>query len=171
MPIRYLATRHLHFLLRAGAGDFKTWGIEFACKALKDPEPRVVRAIIAVLDEASDDEEMLAAFISRRPEVLLTDHPGKFLVYRFLSNDKGFEYLNQTDFIERELKVWAEEEHINYARDIEHRMAEAIFSDSYKQQTDSSLEGGVVNLPPHLFGELAKTPMGFAILKGTRVWC
>ncbi len=32
MPIRYLATRHLHFLLRAGAGDFKTWGIEFACK-------------------------------------------------------------------------------------------------------------------------------------------
>lgn len=44
------------------------------------------------------------------------DHPGKFLAYRFLSTERGFEYLNQTDFIQRELALWAESESENYVR-------------------------------------------------------
>lgn len=40
-----------------------------------------------------------------------------------------------------------------------------MFSDSYKQ-TETQVEGGVVNVMPHLYGELAKTEQGFALLKG-----
>ncbi len=134
-------------------------------QALRDPEPRIVRAVVAVLDEASDDEEMLNAFISRKPEMLLDkDHPGKFLAYRFLSTERGFEYLNQTDFIQRELALWAESESENYVKDVEDKLLETVFSDSYKQ-TETQVEGGVVNVMPHLYGELAKTEQGFELLK------
>ena len=171
MPIRYLATGHLNFLLRAGAGDVRTWGIEFACKVLKDPEPRIVRASVALLDEASDDEEMLLAFIGRKPDMLLdVDHPGKFLAYRFLSIKKGFEYLKLTDFIERELHLWAEGLDVEYVEEVESKMAETVSSDAYKQ-SDSNAEGGMVNLMPHLYGELAKTEMGFDILKEDEHFC
>lgn len=164
MPIRYLAARHLHFLLRAGAAEFQSWGIEFACKALKDPESRIVRAAVTVLDEASDDQEMLAAFIARKPDMLLENHPGKFLVYRFLSHPKGFEYLNQTSFIENELELWGTSELEAYSADVEQRLMEMTFSDVYKQ-TETVSEGGVVHIMPHLYGELAKSEAGFGILQ------
>lgn len=172
MPIRYLATRHLHFLLRAGAGEFRLWGIDFACKALKDPEPRIMRAVVALLDEASDDDDMLSAFISRRPEILLSDdHPGKFLLYRFLSKEKGYEFLNQSDFIERELALWGSSKYVDYVRELEERLGDAVFSDSYKQPTETSLESMQVNLPPHLYGELSKSALGFQILGQNETFC
>lgn len=37
-------------------------------------------------------------------------------------------------------------------------------SDIYKQKDSSAADGGVVNSTPHLYGELAKTEVGFSIL-------
>lgn len=71
---------------------------------------------------------MLSSFIGRRPDMLLeADHPGKFLLYRFLSDSKGFDYLNSTDFIERELAAWGEKEYISFTEDLEVRRTNCVF--------------------------------------------
>jgi rapamycin-insensitive companion of mTOR len=45
--VRFLATRHMRVLLRAGVANFSAWGIEFLVKQLSDTDSKVRHRTLA----------------------------------------------------------------------------------------------------------------------------
>jgi rapamycin-insensitive companion of mTOR len=102
--VRYLATRHMGILLRAGVQDFSEWGIDYLVKQvnfggknchshfflkLSDPDTKVTRSALAILDEACDEVENMDSLISKRPTVLLKlNQAGKDLWLRYIVTPK-----------------------------------------------------------------------------------
>jgi len=82
--VRYLATRHLGYLLRSGATSFPDWGIMFLVKQLSDEHLKVVLEALQVLDEACDDIECLESLIARKPNLMNLGKDGKVSIGRFL---------------------------------------------------------------------------------------
>eukprot|EP01102_Stenamoeba_stenopodia_P001967 TRINITY_DN11778_c0_g1_i1.p2 TRINITY_DN11778_c0_g1~~TRINITY_DN11778_c0_g1_i1.p2 ORF type:complete len:1167 (-),score=309.88 TRINITY_DN11778_c0_g1_i1:109-3609(-) len=162
--VRYLATRHLGYLLRSGATAFPDWGIMFLVKQLSDEHGKVVIEALQVLDEACDDIECLESLIARKPNLmnLGKEGKGKEIMIRFLSRNSGFQYLyNETNLIQIELQSWRETEYINYALNVEKNLQSALQT-TWKQKPNND---DAVYLPPHFYGELAQTTKGCEVLK------
>lgn len=77
-----------------------------------------------------------------------------------LSTEAGVEYLLEEGFVETELERWKEEEHINYVLMLEDALEVASAKDKIWREEDKQ----AVNIPPHFYGELAKTVLGGGIL-------
>ena len=82
--VRYLATRHMRVLLRAGVQDFSDWGIDFLVKQLNDVDAKVTSIALSVLDEACDEVECLDSLIAAKPQIVLRmSELGKCLWLRY----------------------------------------------------------------------------------------
>jgi hypothetical protein len=92
--MRYLATRHLQLLYRAGVNNFASWGVEFALQQIEDKERKVRQASFNLLFEISSNKECLSHLIGsqRGSYFLSTDEfkEAKHIIYRFLSLPEGF---------------------------------------------------------------------------------
>jgi len=110
-----------------------------------------------VLDEACDERDCLESLITKKPSLLQMGKAGKDLWLRFLSTENGFKYLSETDWITSELHNWKQAGNIAYVENLEAALDEA-FSSSVSSTTKR-----VVDIPPHLYGELTKTSMGCKI--------
>ncbi|KAL6050423.1 Peptidyl-prolyl cis-trans isomerase fkbp11 [Balamuthia mandrillaris] len=162
--VRYMATRHMRVLLRAGVANFSAWGIEFLVTQLADSNKRVKELALSILDEACDEDECLESLISKKPRSLLDmGAEGKSLVLRFLSREQGLQYLQETGFVASELELWRQTESQNYVMDIE-KALDHTFSDA-KRVVSQGQKKGVVNPPPHFYGELARTEPGCSVLR------
>ena len=95
--MRYLATRHLLLLYRAGVNNFASWGIEFALQQIEDKERKVRQASFNLLFETSSNKDCLFHLIaSQRGSYFLSTHEfkeAKHIIYRFLSLPEGFSSL------------------------------------------------------------------------------
>ncbi|ELR24886.1 cytosolic regulator of adenylate cyclase [Acanthamoeba castellanii str. Neff] len=150
--VRFLATRHMRVLLRAGVANFSAWGIEFL----------VIGMSLSVLDEAVDEEECLDCLISKQPASVLAaiGRPGRDLLLRLLSTEAGLEYLSrENDFISGALQYWKETGNLEYVTALDDALSEAFSAPGSEYLTKH------VIIPPHLYGELAKTAKGCGILK------
>lgn len=78
-----------------------------------------------------------------------------------LSTAAGVEYLLEEGFVEAELKRWKDEEHINYVLMLEEALEIASTKEKILREEDKE----AVNIPPHFYGELAKTVLGCEILE------
>lgn len=55
--VRFLATRHMRVLLRAGVANFSAWGIEFLVKQLSDPDHKAILSLLRLSPQCGSDEE------------------------------------------------------------------------------------------------------------------
>jgi len=163
--VRYLATKYMRFLLRSGVQDFSNWGIELLVQQLNDSDPKVSALSLNVLDEACDDYGCLEVLILLKPPLLKLGKAGKSLLLRFLSRPSGLSYLLHTNFVEQEEQLWMKEENANYVISVENAIAESLTPSVWRQKEAPDQGNSGVYLPPHFFGELAKTSEGCKILK------
>jgi len=166
--VRYLATKHLRVLLRAGVASYSTWGVTFLVKQLCDSDVKVAQVALNVLDEACDDEECLETLIQKRPNLLegSLGRQGRDLMFRFLSLPSGYNLLSETSFITDELNNWKKSEYITYMVSLEHQLQEAFSSTVWRSKSDTS--DNVVYLPPHFYGELTKTQQGGKVFRDAK---
>jgi len=161
--VRFLATRHLRVLLRAGVSGFADWVIKLLVKQLSDEDPKVVNEALSILDEACDDTECLESMIAKRPKLTDMGEKGKNLVIRFLSRSTGFAFLKEVNFVQAELNLWRQSGYIEYTCKLESLMAEMFSKTVWRTQKADGSEQAV-NPPPHFYGELACTEEGCAVL-------
>ncbi|EGG19480.1 cytosolic regulator of adenylyl cyclase [Cavenderia fasciculata] len=163
--VRYLATKYMRYLLRSGAHDFSNWGVELLVAQLNDPDTKVSQLALNVLDEACDDPNGLDSLIHLQPPLLKLGKNGKSLMLRFLSRKSGLDYLLGTSFVEQEEKLWLSGENANYVIQVEGAISEALTPLIWRQREAPDQGNNGVYLPPHFYGELAKTEEGCDILK------
>jgi len=155
--VRFYATRHMRVLLRAGVNDFSSWGVYFLVKQLGDEDNKVRRIATSILDEAVDEAPNLKSLIEKNPDLVPLGPPGLNLLLRFLSVDGGFNLLKSEGFLEQQMEEWKNGLNKEYGHKLESKMAE-VFTSSRLSTANSNKN--VINLPPHLYGELVKTKIG-----------
>eukprot|EP01105_Mastigella_eilhardi_P019169 TRINITY_DN4496_c1_g2_i2.p1 TRINITY_DN4496_c1_g2~~TRINITY_DN4496_c1_g2_i2.p1 ORF type:complete len:1042 (-),score=276.32 TRINITY_DN4496_c1_g2_i2:999-3974(-) len=170
-PARFRATKFLLGLLRLKIEDFHNWGVSLLIQQLEDTDrhQRVAREALGVLDEACEDEQCLAKSIELvdEPQHLLAF--GKFgrnIVLRFLSQESGLAKLDKNNFIENEMQHWFTVQNCAYIQSLEAKLWKDLSSNEWKEvrETDSTtMERDC--LPPHLYGQLAKTESGMERLR------
>jgi hypothetical protein len=77
-----------------------------------------------------------------------------------LSTDAGFEYLTQEGFLEPELARWKTLGYVDYVLELEGALEVASAKDKIWREEDKQ----AVDIPPHFYGELAKTLQGGELL-------
>jgi hypothetical protein len=173
--VRFLATRHMRVLLRSNTASFYQWGIDFLVKQLVlDTDAKVRALALAIVDEACDDISCMDSLIEQRGlERPLRDvlpelgKGGKELLMRMLSRPLGYKLLSDSNFIEKELQWWRETGNLQYVASLEESLERAFSATTWKKEAKADVGNGILFLPPHLFGELAKTELGSALLKSS----
>jgi rapamycin-insensitive companion of mTOR len=81
---------------------------------------------------------------------------------------KGFNYLNESSFIENEIGLWVSVKNASYLRELEIQLETAIVNEKWKQ-SKRSFDSESLFLTPHFLGELAKTEEGCKLLEKHKV--
>ena len=187
--IRYIATRHMRVLLRAGVSDFPNWGTDLLVTQLNDSDKDISATALKILVESCEDSDTLATLISKRPQLETLEGKGKDILLRFLSSPAGFGYLEQHSWIHSEMDHWHTKGNLEYVNSLEVALAKSLQSFLFsgvsgdeaqqasgkaRSTTMSGQAGGSASsgdesnvttvLRPHFYGELAKTPEGVALL-------
>ena len=188
---RLFATRHMRLLLRAGVADFHDWGIGFLTTQLSDPDERVVRAALSVIQECVEDEVCLESLVRLRPSLFkkmaVSRKEAMVILLKFLSVPSGLQFLQDLNWIEPQMKAWHDELHLKYALALEEKLLRAmnpclsrVYDDDDGMDdvgltvednlSDESFGAGAetrtrrVRLPVHFYGELAATENGCKLL-------
>ncbi|TKY87021.1 hypothetical protein EX895_003698 [Sporisorium graminicola] len=164
------------------------WTISLLLTQLYDPSVDVRQLATTVVEEACTSSHILEKVVSMRPTL---DHLGELghpLLLKFLSTSVGIRYLWQCEYIDREMDEWFNERNQRYVVEVEVMLAD--FFSIYRKSSANSTSAGVTNgapgtpsafvsppsartdcfskdgvVPPHFYGELAKTPEGGHILQ------
>ncbi|TLD37620.1 hypothetical protein E2P81_ATG04432 [Venturia nashicola] len=178
--VRMYATRLLRKYATkpiSDAGDSSTgtveWAIRLLVTQLYDPEIGVCEVAIKILEEACHQKHSLEYIVKCRPAL---DHLGEIgapLLLRFLSTSVGYNYLDELDYITREMDDWFLGRNDSYVAVIEASLARALadIPDKLVQPlntfADDSMpevqEYGMV--PPHFYRELTRTSEGCKLLE------
>ncbi|KAJ1021886.1 hypothetical protein NDA16_003648 [Ustilago loliicola] len=173
-----------------GSDTHSDWTISLLLTQLYDPSVDVRQLATKVVEEACASSHILEKVVSMRPTLDHLDDLGHPLLLKFLSTSVGIRYLWQGEYVDREMDEWFNERNQRYVVEVEVMLAE-FFSIYRKSPSNSSngrsastsngvsasasafappssigadpLHDGVV--PPHFYGELAKTPEGCQILQ------
>jgi hypothetical protein len=151
------------------------WAIQLLVTQLYDPEIEVCEVAIKILEEACKQKHSLEFIVKCRPAL---DHLGEIgapLLLRFLSTSVGYNYLDELDYITKEMDDWFLGRNDSYVAVIESSLARAladvpekppsqmlqysVFDDSTQPEIT---EYGVV--PPHFYRELTRTEEGCKLL-------
>jgi hypothetical protein len=166
--LRKYATRPMQST-EPGAGVAE-WAIKLLVTQLYDPEVEVCEVAIKILEEACNQTESLEFVVKCRPAL---DHLGEIgapLLLRFLSTSVGYHYLDELDYITREMDDWFLGRNDSYVALIEASMARAFAELTEKPQPQyphedvhEHTECGIV--PPHFYRELTRTKEGCKLLE------
>jgi hypothetical protein len=180
--IRIFATRVLRRYATRTTSDDRTveWAIRLLVTQLYDPEIEVCEIAIKILEESCKQIHSLEYIVKCRPAL---DHLGEIgapLLLRFLSTSVGYKYLDELDYITREMDDWFLGRNDSYVALIEASLARALAdipdktSNNTQQQTGGAsgfddtlppetLDYGMV--PPHFYRELTRTREGCELLE------
>jgi hypothetical protein len=152
------------------AGGVAEWAIKLLVTQLYDPEVEVCEVAIKILEEACNQTPSLEYVVKCRPAL---DHLGEIgapLLLRFLSTSVGYHYLDELDYITREMDDWFLGRNDSYVALIEGSMARAFAELTEKPQPQypheeipEHAEYGIV--PPHFYRELTRTKEGCKLLE------
>jgi rapamycin-insensitive companion of mTOR len=171
--LRKYATRPIADTGDASSGTVE-WAIRLLVTQLYDPEIDVSDVAIKILEEACAQKHSLEYIVKCRPAL---DHLGPIgapLLLRFLSTSVGYKYLDELDYITKEMDDWFLGRNDDYVALIEASLARALadIPDKPPQQQQLSStyddtmpdqEYGVV--PPHFYRELTRTVEGCKLLR------
>ncbi|KAI8586531.1 Rapamycin-insensitive companion of mTOR, N-term-domain-containing protein [Geranomyces variabilis] len=176
--VRLASTDHLRTLLEMGVSEFHEWGIQLLVTQLYDPSIEVCERAVRVLDRACNDRRNLESVVNMRPSLDHLGEAGNPLLLRFLSTSVGFDYLDQLNYVEREMDYWFEQGNDHYVIGLELSLARALSPQSANPLVElardlngpttdevdlSRDQNGVA--PPHFYGELARTQEGTELLR------
>ncbi|KAG7481573.1 hypothetical protein MATL_G00067520 [Megalops atlanticus] len=173
---RLYATKHLRVLLRANVEFFSNWGIELLVTQLHDHNKAISMEALDILDEACEDKANLHALIQMKPALSHLGDKGVLLLLRFLSIPKGFSYLNERGYVNKQLEKWQKEYNLKYVDLIEEQLNEALTTyrkpvdgDNYVRRSNQRLQRPNVYLPVHLYGQLVHDKTGCHLLEAQSV--
>ncbi|KAI0304497.1 Rapamycin-insensitive companion of mTOR, N-term-domain-containing protein [Multifurca ochricompacta] len=152
--IRLYATKHLgEMILHSPTAN--TWTLRLLLTQLYDPAMEVCQLATQFLEEACESVDILHSW-------LRCSQPWTTLGI-FMSTPVGFRYLFDSGYIDREMDIWFHERNIHYVVEIEVWLAKTMEFIPVDERTiySKSFDGVV---PPHFFGEVAKTELGCQIL-------
>ncbi|KAI0052718.1 hypothetical protein FA95DRAFT_1553382 [Auriscalpium vulgare] len=158
--IRLYATNHLGSMI-LHSPTANTWTLRLLLTQLYDPAMEVCEMATHFLEEACESMDILQLVVAMQPTLEHLGDVGQTLLLKFMSTPMGFRYLFDTGYIDREMDIWFHDRNISYVIQIEIFLAKALDflpSDDYETKTFD----GVV--PPHFYGEVAKTDLGCQIL-------
>ena len=184
-PIRIFATRVLRRYATRSISSANNshaatveWAIRLLVTQLYDPEIEVCEIAIKILEEACRQIHSLEYIVKCRPAL---DHLGEIgapLLLRFLSTSVGYKYLDELDYITREMDDWFLGRNDSYVALIEAGLARALADIPEKTSSQTSgtglleesmmamppetMECGIV--PPHFYRELTRTREGCELL-------
>ncbi|KAJ6537472.1 Rapamycin-insensitive companion of mTOR, N-term-domain-containing protein [Mycena sp. CBHHK59/15] len=161
--IRLYATRHLGDLIR-GSSFANAWTLRLLLTQLYDPEPEVCEMAVGFLRDACESKDILQLVVEMQPTM---DHLGEIghpLLLKFMSTPVGFRYLYDVGYIDREMDTWFHERNIYYVVQVEVFLAK-VFSSSGIADHDEDILAFEGTVPPHFYGEMAKTDLGCQILQ------
>ncbi|KAF8755179.1 Rapamycin-insensitive companion of mTOR, domain 5 [Rhizoctonia solani] len=166
-----LTSRHKH--IRLDTTDYlgkliqlnpkaNEWMLRLLLTQLYDPVSEVCEKAILYLQEACEDMGILEMVVQMQP---ILDHLGEVghpLLLKFMSTQIGFQYLYNADYIDREMDGWFHEQNYQYLVQVEVYLARALTPMEGSEEDLPVFEGTV---PPHFYGEMAKTPLGCKVLE------
>ncbi|RKP00256.1 hypothetical protein CXG81DRAFT_13438, partial [Caulochytrium protostelioides] len=189
-PVRLYATALLRTLaIRACLGHQTpaAWILPLLVTQLYDPAASVRDRAVAVLQELCTDQRYLELVVALAPNLDHLGRSGGPLRLRFLSCAHGLEYLQQRgDYITREMNYWFDYGNLRYVYQLEAGIdlddderihpaglsaaaaagaaAAAAAGAAGGSTASTTSTHGDAGIPPHFYGEIAKTPEGCAIL-------
>jgi len=129
---------------------------------LYDPAMEVCELATQFLEEACESVDILQLVVAMQPTLDHLGDVGHGLLLKFMSTPVGFRYLFDSGYIDREMDIWLHERNIHYVVEIEVWLAKTMEFIPVDDEDDIQSFEGVV--PPHFFGEMAKTEFGCQIL-------
>lgn len=158
--IRHYATCHLGNLIR-NSFSANTWTLKLLLTQLYDPAPEVCEVAVHLLEMACQSQDILRLVVDMQPPMEHLGELGHPLLMKFMSTPTGFRYLYHAGYVDREMDMWFHERNIWYAVQVEIYLSTAF---THKSTSDDILafEGTV---PPHFYGQMAKTDLGCQILQ------
>lgn len=109
LDVRLFATEHLGFLIDESMDRTRKtveWAIRLLVVQLYDPNTEVCEAAVNVLEAACNTREHLEYIVSLRPALDHLGEVGAPLLLRFLATSIGFHYLEELNYISREMDDW-----------------------------------------------------------------
>ncbi|OWZ28826.1 sterility protein Ste20 [Cryptococcus neoformans c8] len=162
METRLYATHHLGRLLQEQP-VLMDWGLQLMITQLYDTAMEVCDVAVMYLEEVCTDPVWLEKVVQLRPTLEHLGDVGHPLFMRFVSTSVGFQYLNQAQYIERELESWLAERNLLYVIEAETFVSKTIRPWASDTVEDYWMYDGLA--PSHFLGELTKTPEGCELLK------
>ncbi|KAG8763716.1 hypothetical protein FRC11_013592 [Ceratobasidium sp. 423] len=159
--IRIDATDYLGKLIRLNP-KANEWMLRLLLTQLYDPASEVCEKAILYLQEACEDMAILEMVVQMQP---ILDHLGEVghpLLLKFMSTQIGFQYLYNADYIDREMDGWFHEQNYQYLVQVEVYLSRALTPIEGSEESLPVFEGTV---PPHFYGEMAKTHLGCKVLE------
>ncbi|KAA8893128.1 Rapamycin-insensitive companion of mTOR, N-term-domain-containing protein [Sphaerosporella brunnea] len=174
--VRLYATNHLRSLTSPEdpdkvasprANETAEWAIRLLITQLYDPDVEVCETAVRILEEACNTTHSLEYVVKCRPAL---DHLGEIgapLLLRFLSTSVGYHYLNELDYIHREMDDWFHGRNDSYVTAVEASLARAFAEDEPqgKKSVNSTNQDMLGMVPPHFYRELARTSEGCKLLR------
>ncbi|RPB20737.1 hypothetical protein L211DRAFT_791659 [Terfezia boudieri ATCC MYA-4762] len=171
--VRLWATNYLRGLILAANSpltlntkhhETSQWAITQLVTQLYDTDVEVCETAVKILEEACNVTHNLEFVVQCCPAL---DHLGEIgapLLLRFLSTSVGYHYLNELDYIEKEMDDWFHGRNDSYVLTVEASLARAFADDEplRKKEIDKDAMSFV---PPHFYRELARTEEGCLLLK------
>ena len=190
---RLFATHHLGRLLNEQP-SLIDWALQLMTTQLYDTSMEVCDVAVMYLEEMCLDPVNLEKVVRLRPALEHLGDMGHSLFMRyvfptwapaqtpdssFVSTSEGFQYLDQAQYIERELETWLQERNLLYVIEAEIFVTKTLrpfqidhIEDYWcvspfcfcplQQLTVRTYDG---TAPSHFFGELTKTPEGCQLLR------
>ncbi|CAE6461428.1 unnamed protein product [Rhizoctonia solani] len=159
--IRLDATDYLGKLIQLNP-KASEWMLRLLLTQLYDPASEVCEKAILYLQEACEDMAILEMVVQMQP---ILDHLGEVghpLLLKFMSTQIGFQYLYNADYIDREMDGWFHEQNYQYLVQVEVYLSRALTPIEGNEESLPVFEGTV---PPHFYGEMAKTHLGCKVLE------
>ncbi|KAI0259840.1 Rapamycin-insensitive companion of mTOR, middle domain-containing protein [Gloeopeniophorella convolvens] len=161
--IRLYATKHLgEMILHSPTAN--TWTLRLLLTQLYDPAMEVCQLATQFLEEACESMDILQLVVAMQPTLDHLGDVGHGLLLKFMSTPIGFRYLYDSGYIDREMDIWfhASERNIHYVVELEVWLAKTMEFIPIDDETEIQSFDGIV--PPHFYGEIAKTDFGCQIL-------
>ncbi|KAF5369485.1 hypothetical protein D9758_002757 [Tetrapyrgos nigripes] len=139
-----------------------SWTLRLLLTQLYDPAPEVRELAVHYVESVCESKEILELVVELRPTMSHLGDVGNSLLLKFMSTPTGFRYLFDTGYIDREMDIWFNERNLYYVVQVEVFLAQVFNSSSEDEDYHLGFEGTV---PPHFYGEMAKTELGCVILQ------
>ncbi|KAK9469902.1 Rapamycin-insensitive companion of mTOR, N-term-domain-containing protein [Lipomyces arxii] len=158
--VRLYATSHLGTLIDYDNVSLRNWVIELLVEQLYDVDFDVCELAIKVLGEICNDGPSLDYIVKRLSNL---DHLSDItapLLLRFLSTSEGFRFLQDLNYIEKEMDEWFAHGNDDYVQLVELELAKSYLIPAAGRNMERATA-----VPAHFYRELVRTNEGCKLLR------